>query len=624
VEGKNTVSVEQLVADAARHLGDGNAEAAIAMLSLASAQDPNDLRIHFLTALVAWSLHDTAKALALTQSCFDRDPGNGTFAEALASLYAQAGELLESLYYGKLAIALPPNETMRWWLPTGFPTFEQAFLSIQSKPLLAQARLFGGSGRLVRALDKARQHVEVAPDDAEGRLFYAELLLRAGQAAPAAEILQPLTQAGTPEPAAASLLAKCLAAIGDATSAVRWHDRACTAAPDDAAIAAGRIADAPWIGADRQHCDGWVKDWLARFTRPAKPRHWRAAGDTLVIGYLVSHFADRGDAAAVAAVARAHARAGASVIGYGLGAQSWGENALLGGAFDKWRDITGVDHATLAKMFAGDGLAAVIDVGGFASPGNLRALAQVNTAVRVAWLADARGLGHRIYDAVLAPRAARFGAAEIALWHAPCGDYPLLRDWSRPAERTVDPACRFGADVSLAQIDAETTALWRAVLEASPKASLLLHAHDLSRPANVARLIDRFGTGLASRIDVVAAEAADEFYRQVDAALAPARGLSARLTGEALAHGVPVIAFDNGGPWQPYSAMLRELGLAPLVTAKPEEYVQLATGLAASGEKRAQAVAAVAPVAARGEGTAGEIAAAIESAVRAMLCEAAA
>lgn len=624
MEGKNTVPVEQLVADAARHLREGDAEATLAALSVAGAQDPNDLRVHFLTALTAWYLQDTAKALSLTQSCFDRDPGNGTLAEVLASLYAQAGDLLESLYYGKLAIALPPNETMRCWLPTGFPTFEDAFLSIQSKPLLALARLLAGGGRLVQALDKARQHVEVAPDDAEGRAFYAELLLRTGSPALAVEILQPLTRAGTPEPAAATLLARGLAAIGEATTAAQWHDSACAMAPNEATIAAWRIADAPWIGADRQNYDAWVKDWLGRFARRAKPRRWRPAGDKLVIGYLVAHCGDGRDAAAVAAVARAHVRAGVSVVGYGLGAQSWSENALLGGAFDKWRDITGVDHATLAKMFAGDGLDVVIDVGGFASSGGLRALAQVDTAVRVGWLADARGLGHRVYDAVIAPRGARPGAADIALWHAPCGDYPLLRDWSRRPERTADPACRFGADVSLAQVDAPTTALWRAALEASPKASLLLRAHDLARPANVARLIDRFGAGLAARIDVVAEDAAAEFYRQVDVALAPVHGISARMAGEALAYGVPLIALENGGAWQPYPAMLRELGLAQLVAARPEDYVQLAAGLAGSAEKRAQASAAVAPVAARGESTAGEIAAAIESAARAMLREAAA
>lgn len=624
MDGRNTApSVQELVADAARRLGEHDEEGAVAALTAAAAREPDDPSLHFVTALVAWSLRDTAKALTVAKSCFERQPGNGTAAELVASLAAQAGDLVESLFYGKLATALPPDDTMRSWLPPGFPMFDEAFLSIQDKPLLSQSRLLAAAGKLTVALDRARQHVEVAPDDAEGRTFYAGLLLRSGQAALAVEAIGPVVQSGDAAPAAASLLAQSLATVGESTAAAHWHERACLGDPDDAEIAGRRIADAPWIGAERRQRDAWVKDWLDRFTRPGKPRHWRPAGDRLVIGYLVSHFGDRGDAAAVAAVARAHARPGASVVGYGLGAQSWDENGVLGGAFDKWRDITGVDPATLAKMIAGDGVDVVIDVGGFAAPGTLRALARVNTAVRVAWIADAAGLERRVYDAVVAPRSAP-SAAEAEIWRVPCGAYPLRRDWNRRLERGADAVCRFGADVGLAQIDPHTAQLWRKALEAAPEAMLLLRAHDMAPGANLARLIDRFGRALAARVDIVAAADADDFYRQVDIALAPARGLSARMAGEALACGVPVIAIDDGGPWRPYPLLLRELGLAAFVATTERGYVDLAAGLAASAQKRAEAAGAVAPVAAGGQSGAAAIAAAIEQAARATLGKAAA
>jgi hypothetical protein len=612
--------VSHLVAEAARHLGEGNAEAAVAALSAAGADDATSLPLQFMTALAAWYLGDVAAALRLSQSCFEREPGNGTLAEVLASLYAQSGNLIDSLYYGKLATALKPDPRLAAWLPPGFPSFGAAFLSIQEKPLLAQARMLLASGKLTAALDRARQHVGVAPEDEEGRLFYGAALLRAGSAGLAAETLQPLAAAGVIAPKAASLLGRALADIGDAAAARRWHDEACAAAPDDAEITAARIADAPWLGDDQAAA---AADWAARFAKPGKGRRQRQAGDKLVIGYLVSHFADRKDAAAVAAVARAHKRPGVSVIGYGAGAQSWDENASLRGAFDKWRDISGFDPATLARTLSVDRLDVVIDVGGFAAPGNLRALARVDTALRAAWLCDPAGLERIVYDAVIASGGERRSSA-IELWRPACGHYPLLRDWTRQRERSSDIICRFGSDARLCQIDAQTTRLWRSVLTAVPQSVLLLRANDMAPGPNIGRLIERFGADLAARIDVVDAASPDDFYRQVDIALAPLRGVSPRLAGEALACGAPVVALDDAGAWSAYPALLRALGLGELVATTAEDYVALAGALAQSPERRSMAAALAAAVADRGESIAAEIAAAIEQAARTSLSKAAA
>jgi protein O-GlcNAc transferase len=609
-------SVGALVAEAARDFAQGNIEASIAALSAAGARDPDHMPVVFMAALVAWRLGDTAKALMLARRCFEQAPMNGTVAEIVASLYAQTGNLTESLYYGKLAIALPVDATLAAWLPPNFPTFDAAFLTIQDTPLLAHAQRLLAAGKLEEALDKARQHVEVSPDDADGRLFYGTALLRAGRDATALEILMPLADAAEPPPPAASALARAFAAVGEAASARQWHDAAVLGAPEDGAIAASRIADAPWLGVDAVEHTAWRAAWRTRFVQPGKPRQRRRSGEKLVIGYVVSAFADPQDAAAVASVARAHARPGTTVIGYGIGAQSWNENVLLRGAFDSWRDVSGLDPATLAKTVAGDGVDVVIDVGGTASAVNLQALARINTALRVAWLSDPAGLETAIYDAAIAPPA----HAAIEAWPAPAGGYPLLRDWTREREHApADARCRFGADIRLSQIDERTRSLWCAVLEAAPAATLLLRANDMATPANINRLVERFGRQLSARIDVVDAPTAESFYRTIDVALAPVVAVSARMAGEALACGVPLLALDDGGLWQPYPRLLRDLGLGDFVAGTADAYVAQAAALAGSAERRAAAATRVAPVADRGQGSAGAIASAIEAAARAAL-----
>ncbi|HUH84465.1 MAG TPA: hypothetical protein VLX85_07630, partial [Stellaceae bacterium] len=283
--------------------------------------------------------------------------------------------------------------------------------------------------------------------------------------------------------------------------------------------------------------------------------------------------------------------------------------------------IDGIDPATLAKTFDGDGLNVIVDVGGMDSPDNLRALAQVNGAVRVAWICDWRGLERQIYDAGIAAHSSR-AEGGIALWQPACGAYPLLRDWTRALQPSGGGAqfC-FGGDVRLSQLNGETVALWRAVLEASPRAILLLRANDMAPGPNIDRLVARFGADLARRIDVIDTAQAEAFWYQVDLGLAPLVADAPRLAAEAVACGVPVLALDETGA---DAAMLRDLRLDALIAKKPDDYVAMATALAGAPAKRAEAASAAAPVAARGEAMASEIAAAIEAAARAMLSKVAA
>ncbi len=605
------------VAEAARHFTEGSTEQALAALQAAGTADGESVPLQFMTALLAWRLGDAALALTMSRACFEREPENGTIAEAIASLYAQVGDLRESLFYGKLATALPPDAAMSAWFPADFPMFGNAFLSIQDKPLLSQARLLLGAGKLQAALEKARQHVAVAPHDDEGRHFYAEQLLRAGFAAAAVETLAPYIDGTAPAPATASIVARALAAVGEAAKARHWHDQACAMAPDDAAIAAARIADAPVVGGDGQRQKDWGADWLARFTASAKAPRRRPAGERLTVGYLVSQMR-RNDAAAVAAVASAHSRPGTTVIGYGRGAQSWDENAFFGSAFDKWRDISGFDAATLAKTLAVDGVDVVIDAAGFAAPTNIRALARVNSAIRVAWLGAVEGLQGAIYDATLG-----LVPAGIEHWRGAHGTYPLLRDWTRDIAPVPDARCRFGSAATLAEIDERTVTVWAAALAAAPDSVLLLRAEDMAHPASVNRLIERVGRELAARVDIVDAPRADDFYRQVDIALAPAAASSPRLVGEAVACGVPVLALD-GGPWCVASDTLRALGLGELVFKDVAAFAAAAGELARARQARDAARTKAAAVARLGECVAAEIAQAIEAGAKMMLGKAAA
>src|SRR5437764_547029 len=92
--------------ESARDLAAGDAQAALDALGPVAAREASSLRLRFLTGLIAWRLVEIQQALTMLRACHEDAPMNGSIAEVLASLHAQAGDLAESLYFGKLATAL--------------------------------------------------------------------------------------------------------------------------------------------------------------------------------------------------------------------------------------------------------------------------------------------------------------------------------------------------------------------------------------------------------------------------------------------------------------------------------------------------------------------------------------
>lgn len=543
-------------------LDGGDAATALTLLRPLLAGDAPSLAARFALAITAWRLERFDWALSLLKECHAEAPDDGRIAEALASLEAQLGNLEESLFVGKLATALGGDSAVARLTPRDYPSFDRAFLSIVERPLLGKARAAFAEGRLRRAIEMARQHVAIDPQDLEGRAFRADCLLRAGAAGDAVETLRVLDEVAAPAAAHASLYARALAAVGEREGAARWHRKAAAVADEDFAIAAARIADAPFLGCDAAEIEQLSHDWLRRFALQPKPAHRHVSDKKLVVGYLVSAFLDAEDAAAVAAAARAHDRTGVTVLGFGLGSQTAEQNGALTGAFTRWRDIGALDSVTLARIWSGDGIDVLVDAGGFAAPKPLRALTGFATGLRVSWLGNPGGILTPAYDVRLA-----------------AADYPVLDGCDKVAMR--GEAAAFGADVSLAQLDAPTVALWSAILEATPGAKLVLRARDMEG-ANLDRLIHRFGRAIAARIDLRRATQASDFYEAVDIALLPLAGVSPRAAAEAVANGVAAIAMAG----EPYGAFLSRRGLGHLVAADAAGYCAIAARLARSAEAR--------------------------------------
>ena len=588
----DSLALQAQVDEAGRLLSEDDDEGAVALLAPLIASEETSLAARFLLAMAAWKAGRLDAAIELMRACHEQWPMDGSVAEALASLYAQAGNFEDSLFMAKLGAALGGPGKLSNLQPKRFPVFDTVFYRFRDKPMLAQARAAITRGEVSLAIEYVRQHSAINPSDGDSHALLALLLFRAGMASTANEVLCSIVEhmdAGGEVPTSCvSLHARVSTAVGRFEQARALHERATAEAPADSAIAAARIADGGLLDVDPATLASWSKDWAQRFCAAPKPRQWRRVGGKLAIGYIVSAFADPLDIAAVAAAARAHDRNRVTVVGFGMGAQNWDENALFGGAFDKWQDIGSLDPATLARFFDRAGLHLIVDTAGFASPNSLVALSRLQTAIRVSWLGNPATLGAPVYDVHVAGVLPKAREAHWPLG----GGYPIIPSAQPMAAVSSRDDFHFGVDARMSQIDDETVALWTKVLEAKPAAKLLLRSRDMARGANIDRLIGCFGRVLAARVDVVDVETPAEFYASIDVALMPCRGVSPRAAAEALAHGVPPVTLGKGKGTSPYAPFLRGLGIdASLVSSTEAGYVKIAVNLATSREARKELVA---------------------------------
>jgi len=79
--------------------------------------------VDFLRALAAFAEEDFVDALTLAGAAFEWDSKVSEFAEFLAILHVLVGDINTSVYYAKMATAIPSSEQIKALLPDSFPKY---------------------------------------------------------------------------------------------------------------------------------------------------------------------------------------------------------------------------------------------------------------------------------------------------------------------------------------------------------------------------------------------------------------------------------------------------------------------------------------------------------------------
>jgi Tfp pilus assembly protein PilF len=482
-------------------LAEGDAAAALAAIELVTRDLPDSTLPSHLIGLLSMRMAEPGKALKAFTLAHQLAPEVREHAEALGVLHAHLGRVVDSLYFGKLALAATAEYAIPGLLPDWLGSFGDAFFHMTERPLLTEAEARLAAGDAAGAADLFRKATEVEPEAPAAWRGYARALLRDGLAFEAAVAAETMLALPGRTAGDLSLAAEALAACGRFDAAAALHRQAIAAAPHDAAIVFGLIRTLARRGApdDRLLADeaaAFARRFAPRAERPARPAAAELASRRMRLAVVAGNWGNGDGLDLVVPVIEQCDRRMVELFVY---ADEPGEAPLarlLRGRADHWQDIGEMDDDTLAVVMANDAPDILIDLDGptrctrpllyLARPAPL-------TVTLYGVPGAAASLG---FDAVLAGFEAWPGAANVLRVPGGIVALPPALPQTGPADRFAEGPPVFGTLSPWHTVAGPEAELWRGILKSVPRSRMLLHPRTLGGAEAAAAARAAIGAGL--------------------------------------------------------------------------------------------------------------------------------
>ncbi len=558
--------------------------------------------VDFLRSLVAFAEEDFVDALVLAESAFERDSNISEYAEFLAILHILVGDIAKSVYYAKMASAVPSSRSIHDLLPDTLPKYSEKFLKVEEDPLLKRAFAAAAQGKWGDAERWFRQQIAYNMTVLEAYSGLANCLFIQGRFRDGTEALRAARHIAPDNAEFASLLARALTETGEYAEGQALHRAAMDLAPDDAELAADALIGL-WADPEEnaETITAAFAEWGGRFglkqSSRATPR-LAEDHDTLIIGYLVGPLGRWRNGSFIADVISHHRRQRFLSVGFGSGALTSSQNIPFQKSFDTWHDVRGMDPITFGSMVAAERIDILVDLCGFTTPDLLVAFGQRLAPVQISAFGAPSGTGLAEMDALLTDKFVSKGVKESAYRESlvnmkegsffvglPEGDGSL--SMSRKSEDEY--GLNFVSDASLGEINPLSVETWAKILHAVADSMLLLMDHDSRNEENSKRLVNLFGDfGLAHRVDIVTTDSSLALFQDADVCLMPLQSMRPYIVCDALWAGAPVISYAGSGIHSRLDGgILHHLGLDnEMVAETPGDYVAKALDWAGDQDRR--------------------------------------
>ncbi len=558
--------------------------------------------VDFLRALAAFADEDFVDALILAEAAFEWDSNILEYAEFLAILHILVGDIAKSVYYAKMASAVPSSRPIHDLLPDTLPRYSEKFLKVEEDPLLKRAFTAAAQDKWGDAEHWFRQQIAYDMTVLDAYRGLANCLFIQGRFHDGTEVLRAARHIVPDNAEFASLLGRSLTETGEYAEGQALHRTAMDLDPGDAEVAANALIDLwPNPEENAEAIAAAFAEWGERFglkrdshsaPRAAEDR------DTIIIGYLIGPLGRRRNGPFMADVISHHRRQRFLSVGFGYGSLTSPQNIPFQKSFDTWHDIRGMDPITFGSMVAAERIDILVDLCGFTTPDMLIAFGQRMAPVQISASGAPSGTGLAEMDAILTDKFASKGVKKSAYREnlvnlgegsffvgLPEGDDSAFGD----RESEDEYGLNFVSDASLGEINPLSVENWAKILHAVPGSTFLLMDHDSRNEENSRRLVNLFGDfGLAHRVDVVTAETSFALFQDADVCLMPFQSMRPDIVCDALWAGTPVISYAGGGIHSRLDgAILHHLGLGDeMVAETPGDYVSKALDWAGDQDRR--------------------------------------
>ena len=532
----------------------GRVADAIVKLEAALREHPQSAQVRGLLGTILNSVGRTSDAIVHLQRASELAPNVAPVAFQLGAILVAAGEPLRGLPYMQRAVDLDGS-----WVPG----------------LLGFARALQGVGDFDRSEGIYRRALAVDPRNADAACGLAGMLMASGRQKDAVQLFR---IAGRDHPGDMGVQGKLL-------SALNYADDATPEEVFDAHARWGRLAIV-----------GGEPDWKSANQRDAQKR--------IRVGLLSTDLWEHSVGYFLRPLLTHRDKAELEFICYSTVAKADWMTAELRAAADGWRDVSACNERTLVDTIRADGLDVLIELSGHTGNGPLAALKRRAAPVQATYLGypNTTGLATidwRIVDEVTDPagaekchteRLARIDGCFVC-YGGPGQDFGEWAVAPRGPHRPDQPIT-FGSFNSIRKLGPEVVKTWASVLKAVPGSRLVIKTRGIGTPA--ARR--NFTSAFASRgIDGERLELREVVndkwehlgsYHEIDIALDTFPYNGTTTTCEALWMGTPVVALcGQTHAGRVGASILRTVGLPELVAQTPEQFVQIAAGLAQDRER---------------------------------------
>jgi tetratricopeptide (TPR) repeat protein len=565
----------------------GDLDRGIELAQQVNALEPNsNIGLH-LVGLISLRLNEPGKAVDAFEAARAIAPEVREHIDALAIVFSKTGRLVDSLFYGKLAVAATKDTGIPGMLPDWLGTFDEAFYKIDDRPLIKQGQRQLAVGDYAGACEAFRREIEMDSKSVEGWRGFTQALLsarRSDDALVASGALLSLTDRRAEDLALHELVLASSSRFDEAMVAGREAE---ALVPDDATIAwrtvqaQGRnpAADPAALAA---LAESWGTRFLAHETRPSPAASAEFAHRRVRLGVMSGHWAHGEGLDLLLPIFELLDRRRVELFVYADGLVDAPLARRLRTRSNVWQDLTDLDAETAGFMVRNDNLDVLIDLDDPFVTNHAATVAQAPAPIVLTLYADpalARGAGFTgvIGDPVAFP--AVLGQPGLVLVEgglvAQPSDLPPLDPDGLP---TAGDEVTFGTVAAAWQIDAATLAAWRDILADLPGSVLLLDVAELGGEASTRRIADQLPH---DRLSIREPGPIQEYLAAVDLLLDPIGNGFADGIVAAAAQGVPGLTCRARRPRANLAAAwLERAGLPDLVAQDTDDYRRKAVAAA--------------------------------------------